>query len=631
MAEVSVNIRGRDDGFGSMLDSLRDKANQLGKDVGNLDNFDSLTKTEKRIEIENVNSNVTQSRRQSVQDEFSQLRESNLREFSQVTQDHINGRISDREYNQHSERFEQSSNELNLDEQNELNAIEKESSNYLKQILRQLQLQERLDRERRQRDGSEFSDGSIGSLLNQNRDLRGRQNGTTDQAEIDELQSQIDANNDVIRGMRNNGREVDGDGGGFGGNYNRFTSGLQSGAGAAARGDLSGTLMGGLQMAGGVGKVAAGLTIAGIVAMIVKEFFGHGEKIQEAIGQTAAMRAGSGYTAGVTNQALQLQIASTDILGNLGLSGDEFAGMVNQKAMATGRAGNNVVGRTLDDFAFQKGFGADVGMFSQFERFSKNQETATTIGLDVLNVLTSIDKSSLKEGDLSTLSEKLNSQNSILTLQRSKRDIVDNDSALRILASFEKAGLSGKGDKGGDFLNQTIQGLGEGGGDNEMLFKYEAAKRARPDLAGDPAALRRFVKFNSDDPKYQAEFFKFAKKVSGGSKMAEDDILYSMFNPQSEKDMDIYGDLMNNKDGSLDTLSGKVGIDKTRKGTLNSDTMYKDAQSSVGAISTMTKDFSNTMQELLVEFKSMGEKFDKGFKILNWPSWFSGNKTKSGK
>lgn len=630
MPDISVNIRGRDDGFGSMLDSLRDKANNLGRDVGNLDNFDHLTRTERRMEIENVNENVTQTRRQSVIDEFNSLREANMREFSQITQDYANGRISEREYNQHTDRFEQSSNELNIDEQNELLAIENESKEFLKQILRQLTLQERLDRERRQRDGSEYSEGSIGHLLNQNGDLRRRQRESTDQSEIDELQAQIEANNETIRGMRNNGREVDGNGG-LGGDYSRFTSGLQSGAASAARGDLSGTVMGGLQMAGGMGKVAVGLTVAGIVAMIIKEFFGHGEKVQEALGQASAMRGGSGYTAVGSNKRLQDIIAGIDVFDDLGLSQDEFAQMVNQKATASGRAGNNVVGRTLDDFAFQKGFGADVGMFSQFERFTKNQETATTIGLDVLNVLTSINKSSLKENDLSTLAEKLQSQNTILSLQRSKRDIVDNDSALRILAAFEKVGLSDKGERGSDFINQTIQGLGEGGSDNEMLFKYEAAKRARPDLAGDPAALRRFVRFNSDDPKYQAEFFKFAKSVSGGSKMAMDDILYTMFNPESEKDMDIYEDLMNNKGGALDTLSGKIGIDKTRKKTLDRETMYQDATNDTGAVTNVMKDFSNGMQDLLIEIKSIGEKFDKGFKILNWPSWFSSNKTKSGK
>ena len=145
MPDISVNIRGRDDGFGSMLDSLRDKANNLGRDVGNLDNFDHLTRTERRMEIENVNENVTQTRRQSVIDEFNSLREANMREFSQITQDYANGRISEREYNQHTDRFEQYSNELNIDEQNELLAIENESKEFLKQILRQLTLQEYRD------------------------------------------------------------------------------------------------------------------------------------------------------------------------------------------------------------------------------------------------------------------------------------------------------------------------------------------------------------------------------------------------------------------------------------------------------------------------------------------------------
>ena len=237
----------------------------------------------------------------------------------------------------------------------------------------------------------------------------------------------------------------------------------------------------------------------------------------------------------------------------------------------------------------------------------------------------------MKEGDLSTLAEKLGSQNAILSLQRSKRDVVDNDSALRMLAAFEKVGLSGKGEHGADFLTQTIQGLGEGGGDNQMLFKYEAAKRPRPDLAGDPAALRRFVRFNSDDPKYQAEFFKFAKRASGGSQMAMDDILYSMFDPKSEKDMDIYGDLMNNKDGSMDMLSGKIDPDKRRKATLNREQMYQDATNDVGAVQQVTKDFSNGMQDLLIEMKSIVTTLDKGIKVINWPTWITGNKTKSGK
>lgn len=617
MPDISVNIRGRDDGFGSMLDSLRDKANNLGRDVGNLDNFDHLTRTERRMEIENVNENVTQTRRQSVIDEFNSLREANMREFSQITQDYANGRISEREYNQHTDRFEQYSNELNIDEQNELLAIENESKEFLKQILRQLTLQERLDRERKQRDGSEHSEGSIGHLLNQNGDLRRRQRESTDQSEIDELQAQIEANNETIRGMRNNGREVDGNGG-LGGDYSRFTSGLQSGAASAARGDLSGTVMGGLQMAGGMG-MAGGIAMGvGASLLALKEFFSNGEKVQEALGLPSAMRGGYSTDSNSLNKDYQDKIVELqEQITGMGMSQDEFASIVSQKALNSKMSSNNLTLRALDDTAFQKGFGADVGIFSQFERFTKNQETATTIGLDVLNVLTSINKSSLKENDLSTLAEKLQSQNTILSLQRSKRDIVDNDSALRILAAFEKVGLSDKGERGSDFINQTIQGLGDGGSDNEMLFKYEAAKRARPDLAGDPAALRRLVRFNSDDPKYQAEFFKFARIASGGSKMALEDIMYGTFDPSSEKDLDMYINLANNKDGALDTLISGKDVNKSRKSTLNEDAMYTNSGNATGAYNELSKSFTNTMQEFLIDFKKIFT--EEGVKIKSMP------------
>lgn len=596
MADISVNVRGRDDGFGSMLDSLRDKASSVGREMGSIgDNFNNLTKTEKRIELERANTESTDLRKQSVRSEYQSIRESNKQEFNQASDDYANKRISRKEFEAQKKTFEQLSTDTDRDENDELTAIEKESNSFLKEILKQLQLQERLDAERRQRDGSEYAEGSIGSLLSANSDLRRRQSGSTDDDEIAALQAEIDANNANIRGMRNNGREVDDEGGGG----SNIRGGLMQSAGSAARGDISGTLMGG---ATAIGGAAIGI---GLVAMIVKEFMSHGEKIQNAIGQSSAMRgAGGGYTARDYNSYYQSEISGLgkSTLGPMGISGEQFAEMVNQKAQASGMAGNDLIGRTLRDAQFQKSFGADAGMFSQFERFNEGQKTSTEISMDVLNVLTSIEKSSLKEGDLSTLAEKLQSQNAILSFQRNKRDNVDSDSALRTLAAYESAGLSQKGEKAGEFLNQTMSGLGEGGSDNAMLFKYEAAKRAHPELANDPAALRRLVKFRSDDPKYQAEFFKFAKQISGGSQMAEDDILYTMFNPQSEADMDIYKRMMENKGGARSTLTKT--LDKTRKATLGMGTMTADAGQDTGNIKSLELSFSNAMQEFFVKIKT---------------------------
>ncbi len=589
MADISVNVRGRDDGFGSMLDSLRDKASSVGREMGSIgDNFNNLTKTEKRIELERANTESTDLRKQSVRSEYQSVREANKQEFNQATDDYANKRISRKEFEAQKKTFEQLSTDADRDENDELTAIEKESNAFLKEILKQLQLQERLDSERRQRDVSEFEPGSIGAILASNSELRQQQSRTTDADEIAALQAEINANNRTVRGMRNGDDDED--------DNSKLGRGLQSTSHSLARGDLSGTVSGGLGMMGGT---AAGI---GIVAMILKEFISNGEKIQESIGQAASMRGGYGGTGYATNRAFTTAIGgmNTD-LGALGLTGEKFAQMVNQKAQSSGMAGNDVLGRTLADYRFQKGFGADAGIFSQFERFNEGQKTSTDIAMDVLNVLTSIDKSSLKEGDLSTLAEKLQSQNAILSFQRNKRDNVDSDSALRTLAAYESAGLSQKGEKAGEFLNQTMSGLGEGGSDNAMLFKYEAAKRAHPELANDPAALRRLVKFRSDDPKYQAEFFKFAKQISGGSQMAEDDILYTMFNPQSEADMDIYKRMMENKGGARSTLTKT--LDKTRKATLGTDTMSEDAKADVGVITNLETAFSNVMADFFIKMK----------------------------
>lgn len=591
MSDVNINIRGRDDGLGSQLDNLREKAKQLGRDVDDLNRLSEMTPTEKKLSVQGVNNDTLREQRSRVQQEFQDARRANNRDFQEAQDDFASGRITPEAFSEQKKRFSESSALLDKEETSELAQLEKESVALLREILKELSDQDKLDRERAQRDREEFNDnksgGLYGGILSENRELRAQQAASTDEAEIQMLQSQINDNNSKMRNLRG----VD-----SGHDY----SGFQNGALSAARGDLSGTVMGGMQGMAGLGKFAKGLTIAGIIAMIIKEFVGHGDKIQEAIGPSAAMR-GQGGTGASNNTRLQTLIAGNPLVNDLGLGGEDLAELMNQKALGSKNT-RNLTQRTLDDEAFKRGFGADISIFSEFERFTKNQDNSLSISMDVLNVLTSIEKSSLKEGDLSSLTEKLGAQQSILSLQRQKRDVVDSTSALKVLAAFESIGLSGKGEKAGDFLSQTIEGLGEGGGDNAMLLKYEAARRARPDLANDPAALRRFVRFNSDDPAYMKEAMGFLGNVSGGDDMAMDDIIYTMFNPQSQADMDIYKKAMRGN-GDFNSLLSGVGIEdmEQRKGTLDKDTMYDDAMKTVGAVTEAMNGFSNFMQQLFID------------------------------
>jgi len=598
MAEVSVNIRGRDDGLGSQLDSLRQKAQELGRDISEVNNLSDLTPTQQKNAINNLGEDTLREQKGQIREEYSDLRSITETNFEEVQEKYASGEISKETFGKYEDEFKSDQKSLDSDESSELLAVEKEMNQTLRDIHKELSDASKIERELKQRDNSEHS-GPQAEILRENRELRNLQNKAGSEEEVAAIQERLDENNQRLREMKRPDQEEEGtDMSGI-----DFRSPLMA-AGSAGRGDLMGTVQGGLQAGGSLTGMAKGFTIAGIIAMIVKETLGHGDKLREGLAPVAAMRGGA-MTGEMSNDQFREGFNDRFDIGAMGMNNQDFSASMYQKAQASGNAGDDLQARTYADVAFQKAFGGDSGMFSQFERFVEGQESSTEIALDVLNVLTSIDKSSLKENDLSTLTEKLTAQNTILSLQRSKRDVVDNDGALQMLAAFESAGLSGKGERASGFINQTIQGLGEGGSDNLQMWKIEAARRANPEIADDPAALRRKVRFNPDDPEYMSEMFKMIQERTGGNKMAMDDVWYSMFNPESEKDMEIYENMA--KGGDPDELLRGKGIEemKTRKSTLDGDTMVNDANSGVGAVSEAINDFSNRSQSFVDIFSSI--------------------------
>lgn len=590
MSDVNVNIRGRDDGLGQNLDSLRQKAVALGRDLSDLNDWESKTDTQKRQAVTSLGEGTMREQQQAVRREFDSLRQSNSQYFQEQKDRLKKGEISPKEFDKFQSEFNFDQSSLRDQESDELLNIEREMNQSLKAIYKELTDASKIEREIKQRDREEFRDngGLQGQILNENRNLRRQQFLANSEEEIAALQAKIDANNKELASMK---RPNDGSGGGGGNDF------LMA-AGAAGSGDMMGAIGGGLRGAGQLTGAVKAFTIAGIIAMIVKETLGHGDKLREAVAPTAAFR--GGYSTGSAfNDAMRNGFNDRFDIGAIGMDNEEFAANMRDKALTSGISGGDLKRRTFEDAAFEKAFGASSAIFSEFERFAVGQEEATTIALDVMNVLSSIEASSLKSSDLTTLTEKLASQQTILSLQRQKRDSVDNDAALRMLAAFESVGLSGKGERASGFINQTIQGLGEGGSDIEMMLKIEAAKRANPDLINDPAGLRRKVRFNPDDPKYMAEFFKMAGKMTGGNQMAMDDLLMSFFDPESEADMDMYEKLMAGGDSDALLRGRGLGKMKQRKSTLDKTTMVTDAESGVGVITEALKDFSNQSQSMI--------------------------------
>ena len=605
MSDISVNIRGRDDGLGQHLDSLRQKANALGVEVSNLNRITSMSPTEQKIAVNRVGENTLREQQSSIRRDYSEIRRSQFQDYNEAKASYESGGMSKKDFDAYEKRFQSEQQITNKDEQKELVDTEREISRLLRLISKEMIDKRKLDVERSQRDKEEFNEGGatgiIGKLLSEQRELRRRRSDSTSDEEISLINEELEENRRKIRDYYQTDGKSSGGGGGV--NLNQINSATS----AVGTGDLVGSAMATPQLMRGVGMSGGTVAAAGgIVGALygLYQFLNLDQKLIEDTAPLASMR-GFGGRAGLANQNYRDPnfLDGDGNLGNLGLERGDMARSMYQKAITSGVTGESLRRRTLDDTAFQKGFGADVGIFSQFERFGGGE--SSQIGLDILNVLTSINESSLKSNDLVTLTEKLKSGESIMSIQRQKRDMVDADSSLKVLAAFESIGLSGKGEKGADFLSNTIQGLGEGGSDNVMMLKLEAAKRSRPDLANDPAALRRLVKFNSDSPEYLNEAFKMFGQISGGDKMAEDDLLYSFFNPQSEMDMDIYKKAMTSGDFSSILKGKNISSMKQRKSGLDEMSMYQDAASGTGTFTQSMMDFKNMISEFSTKFSSI--------------------------
>jgi hypothetical protein len=569
MADVSVNIRGRDDGLGASLDSLREKAQALGKDVSNINqsNMSRMTPTEQRLAVEHTSKETLRAKQDDIRSEFSSARKANIDEFGQAESRFSQGKMSAADFASEKKKFSESQETLGKEENQELINVEKEMNQHLRIIVREMVMQKRLEREIAQRDDKEHS---LREKEDKEREENKDENGVTvvgaRPLAIDKEKEDSDNDND----RNKKGQLVHA--------IDRTPE--------MASGTLRPLVKGGIDLMSGIVSLAASnILTAGVAAgaLITYKLAEKGNEIAEAAGNVGAFR-GMGHTGSDTMRGYTEDASLSEESRGIGIDKAQLLNLMADKARASGHADNLKI-RTLNDQYIQKSTGADPGVYSKFERFNTNQETSNVIAMDMLNTLARIDGSSLKEGDLATLQEKMGIQTNLMDIQRSKRDAVDVDDTLRIMSAFESIGLSQKGEKGGEFLANTITGLGEGGSDNAMLLKYEAMKRAHPEAANDPAELRRLVKFHSDDPEYMKEAFGFFGQITNNNDMARDDLMYSMFNPQSEHDMTMWGSAMEGKGSFNQLLTGAPN--KQWRGSLSGEQIMADAQTTTGSLTDM--------------------------------------------
>lgn len=600
MADVNVNIKGRDDGLGEMLSSLREKVRELGTENERFNNLGNFTHTEQRRIVSSTADDTYRAEEKRIRDEYNEIRRQNTADFGKAEADFGSGKISSKEFEEQKRRFGEAQQEARTSEEQELKQAQKDMTILVRNIYREMVDSKKIEREHKQRDREEFGSGKAANLNIENESLKRRLEGATTQEEKDRLNALILENESRLS-------EMDEGGGGS------TVKGIMNATGMM-RNAQGGNISGMVAQGGGILTQALGglATTAGAIAASVTAVIGVGlaglntaSQMMENATDLASLR-GTGWNSYQTQQALMSQ--SMEGVGGMGidvgLDVNQLMQAASGKARRTGIAGN-ALERTVNDAAIKRTFGVDVAGFDQFQRFNSTRDESSDVALDILNVLNQINRSSLKEGDLATFGEKLQTTQTLMEIQRSKRDLIDTDKSLRVLAGFESIGLSEKGEKAGTFLQQTIQGLGEGGGDNSMLFKYEAAMRAHPELRNDPLALRKFVRWNSDDPEYMSEYFKYMGQVTEGNEMAFYDAMDGTFPIESSKDYELYKNLAKGNTAANRILEGDQKLSGMRSGTMTQESAIEESSQMIGSMAYGTGVLKEMWQESSVWMQDM--------------------------
>ena len=152
MADVNVNIRGRDDGLGGQLDGLREKVKALGRDVSELNNLSEKTPTAQKRTVEREAQGALGQQTSQIRSEYNEARQANISDFREQEKKFASGEINQQQFDKQKEMFSGSQQDLGAAEKKEILAAEKEMNRHLRLIVREMVDKRKLTREKAQRD-----------------------------------------------------------------------------------------------------------------------------------------------------------------------------------------------------------------------------------------------------------------------------------------------------------------------------------------------------------------------------------------------------------------------------------------------------------------------------------------------
>lgn len=546
MPEVSVNINGRDNGLGRQIDSLREKVKDLNQDASRLTNIDLQTPTQRTNNVKSVVEDVNSSRVNQTKKEFDELRRSLKSEFAQDTADFKDGKITGTDFNKSKKRYTESLNSTNSDEEGELKSIEADSNKVLKEILQGFRDRDKIEREKKQQNNEDAREvkqkGYLGGLYKEREDLRAGKLSAPSLEEAKGFNSKLTENQKKINAAE----------------------GLKESGGDKAVSTLSGGLPGmatSLLGAVGMSTIVAGAVVAAGVYLGNKGF-----ELQKSANSLNALRVtGESGIAGrdkvidnFTHRNGNLSLASE------GINNGDFIAKALQTAQISG-SGKDLSSRTFENSTFNKAYGVDITQNSQFDRMLESGNNTADNTREMMNVLASTGKSSLKSTDLSSLKEKIEIQTSILSNELSKRNKADDHGLNRIFAAFESQdGFTNLGAGRSANLLEKFQSGFEAKGTSDLdLIKFQSARAALPGLSD--VDVRR-VASGEGDMKDRLKYMNYlgkniidsTKGNDNDSKNARESMLKAFFPEVNGQGRDMFAHIF--ETGGIKDLKGIKNI-----------------------------------------------------------------------
>lgn len=506
--DVQVNTEAAKNKLRELADEARRSninANRLDENVtgGNIgDSAEEAKRISKEIERE---------RKAQIADEHRELRRRNREEYEERRRLHRTGKIGDDDLEEDRRRYSEAQMSSYIEERSEKRQVEEDQLQKLQEILDALRTAHRDETIDDQRDSSEFSSGSTGilsGLFERRKRLQQQRLEAESESDINNASHQIRAIDKRINKY-------------LGGGNNFITGGIQTGT-DLTQNLMSGNIMGAgaglLSKLGPYGVAAAGiLTTVGGGAML-------GSSATSGMAPLYSLRA-QGNQEQISNE----QRAMGGDFHNMGQANSDVWQRRYDLQMSSGIGERGSSQYALESFGLEKGYGIqNVPGLSTFERADKYAKSTNDNIMEMLNVMVQIRDGSIKPNDLTLANEKAQLMYRMQASQSTRREQIDNKQILDAMAAFEMLGGSGKDWRAGDFIEGAYSGIREGGDQNMMLLKTQAAAESFPELAGNPVELAKIVE-KGDDPRYLAGSLKMLRRITQGDQVSQYYLMKKLF------------------------------------------------------------------------------------------------------